>query len=109
MTEVRETAETPEFLQRTINITFTDNLVRNLRHSPTTHRNLSRLRLSSHNMSIETRLRSRVRRENRLCQTFKVLGDKSHYIYDCCEIDRTHLEDIRSLDKLSSYNHGTML
>ena len=62
--------------------------------STTTHRNLSRLRLSSHNMPIETGRWSRVLRENRICQTCKVIGDESHYIYDCVEIDRTNLDNI---------------
>ena len=99
LTEVRETAQTPENYKYFIYRQFNPEL----QAFSTTHRNLSRLRLSSHNMPIETGRWSRVMRENRLCQTCKVLGDERHYIYDCCEIDRTHLEDVPSLDKLSSY------
>ena len=36
----------------------------------------------------------------------KVIGDEPYYIYNCCEIDRTSLEDIpslASLDTLTNY------
>ena len=103
---VGETTETPGNL----NVTFTDNLIRNLRHFP-----LQRIVnwhvyvLTSHNMSVETGRWSEVVRENRMCQTFKVIGDELHYIYNCCDIDRTNLENIPSLEKLSSYNKFHLL
>ena len=99
LAEVKETAETSENYKYFIYRQFNPEL----KALSTTHRNLSRLRLSSHNMPIETGRWSRTIRENRLCQTCKVVGDEPHYIYNCCEIDRTGLEDIPSLDNLPNY------
>ena len=77
-----------------------------------------RLRLSSHSFPIETgRWRRmietgrwrRMIREERLCKTCKVLSDESHYIYDCLEIPRNHLENIPSLCGLQSFDKLILL
>ena len=68
-----------------------------------------RLRLSSHLFPIETGRWSRMKREDRLCKTCNVLGDESHYIYDCQDISRGSLENIPSLCDLESYDKLNLL
>ena len=63
-----------------------------------------RLRLSSHSFPIETGRWSRTKREDRLCTRCNVLGDESHYIYDCLDICRDDLNDIPDFCNLASYD-----
>ena len=63
----------------------------------------SRLRLSSHSMPIELGRWNRLRRDGRLCEVCKVVGDEKHYIYHCPNIDRSELMDLPSIDKLAEY------
>ena len=63
-----------------------------------------RLRLSSHSFPIETGRWSRTYREDRLCTRCNVLGDESHYIYDCLNICREDLNDIPDFCNLASYD-----
>ena len=52
---------------------------------------ITKFRLGSHFLPIETGRWSRKPRNERLCPTCNVLGDERHLIYNCCEIDRTGL------------------
>ena len=67
------------------------------------HHRFSRLRLSSHNMPIETGRWSRTSREERICTTCNSLGDERHFIYDCVDVDRSNLHDIPELHQLENY------
>ena len=63
----------------------------------------SRLRLSSHSMPIEIGRWTRIKRESRICEVCKTMGDEKHFIYSCPTIDRTELTDLPTLDKLDRY------
>ena len=63
----------------------------------------SRLRLSSHSMPIELGRWNRLRRDGRLCDVCKIVGDEKHYIYNCPTVDRSQLTDLPSIDKLAEY------
>jgi hypothetical protein len=49
---------------------------------------ITRFRLGSHNLPIETGRWSRVKREERLCRRCKVLGDERHLLFHCTEVVR---------------------
>ena len=49
---------------------------------------ITRFRLGSHNLPIETGRWSRVKREERLCRTCKVLGDERHLLFQCGDVER---------------------
>ncbi len=49
---------------------------------------ITRFRLGSHNLPIETGRWSRIKREDRLCRTCLVLGDEKHFLFKCSEIAR---------------------
>ena len=52
---------------------------------------ITKFRLGSHLLPIETGRWCRKPREARLCLTCKVLGDERHLLYDCIEVDRSGL------------------
>ena len=54
---------------------------------------ITRFRLGSHTLPIETGRWGRIKRENRLCRTCKVLGDERHFLLHCTEIDRNPLHN----------------
>ena len=49
---------------------------------------ITRFRLGSHNLPIETGRWSRIPRENRLCSRCNVMGDEYHFVFHCSEITR---------------------
>ena len=49
---------------------------------------ITRFRLGSHNLPIETGRWSRMNREDRLCRNCSVLGDEKHFLFNCTEIKR---------------------
>ena len=49
---------------------------------------ITRFRLGSHNLPIETGRWSRMNREDRLCRNCSVLGDEKHFLFHCTEIKR---------------------
>ena len=53
---------------------------------------ITKFRLSSHLLPIETGRWSRKPRNERLCHSCDVLGDEFHYVFNCTEIDRTGLD-----------------
>ena len=55
------------------------------------HSSITRFRLGSHNLPIETGRWLRIPRDDRLCKSCNILGDEHHFIYSCIEIDRTNL------------------
>ena len=52
---------------------------------------ITRFRLGSHLLPIETGRWSRTLRSERLCRACSVLGDERHYVYNCPTIDRNKL------------------
>ena len=73
------------------------------------HRRFIRLRLSSHSFPIETGRWRRMKREERLCSRCNVLGDESHYIYECLNISREGLNAIPDLCNLDTYSNLNLL
>ena len=49
---------------------------------------ITKFRLGSHNLPIETGRWKRTQRQDRLCATCGVLGDEFHFVYNCCVIPR---------------------
>ena len=49
---------------------------------------VTRFRLGSHNLPIETGRWSRIKREDRLCRTCLVLGDERHFLFNCIDVVR---------------------
>lgn len=49
---------------------------------------ITRFRLGSHNLPIETGRWGRVKREERLCRSCQVLGDERHILYQCVDVER---------------------
>ena len=49
---------------------------------------ITRFRLGSHNLPIETGRWSRIKREDRLCRSCLVLGDEKHFLFHCRDIVR---------------------
>ena len=49
---------------------------------------ITRFRLGSHNLPIETGRWSRVKREERLCRSCQVVGDERHLLYQCVDVER---------------------
>ena len=49
---------------------------------------ITRFRLGSHNLPIETGRWSRIKREDRLCRVCSVLGDERHFLFDCPDVVR---------------------
>ena len=107
LSEINETAQKPENYKFNIYKQFNPELKPIDTHK--THHKFARLRLSSHNMPIETGRWSRIKREDRLCSTCNTLGDERHFIYDCTDIDRTDLEDIPELHQLQNYEKLNLL
>ena len=64
---------------------------------------MTKFRLGSHKLKIETGRWSRVPRDERLCGTCNVLGDERHCIYDCVEIPRGDLDLPMDLPSIWSY------
>ena len=58
-------------------------------HPQTT--NVIRFRVGSHRLPIETGRWCRKKREERLCEECKVVGDEVHYVYNCSMIMREDL------------------
>ena len=58
-------------------------------HPQTT--NVIRFRVGSHRLPIETGRWSRKKREERLCEECKVMGDEAHYVYNCSLVTRNDL------------------
>ena len=54
-------------------------------------RDVIRFRVGSHSLPIETGRWSRKKREDRLCEECKVIGDENHFLYDCCKVERGDL------------------
>ena len=54
-------------------------------------KSITKFRLGSHNLPIETGRWCRTLREDRLCNTCGVLGDENHVLYNCSEIPRDGL------------------
>ena len=52
---------------------------------------ITRLRLGSHLLPIETGRWTRTPRNERICRNCNVLGDERHYLYDCSLIDRNNM------------------
>ena len=52
----------------------------------------TRLRLSSHNLKIETGRWSRTRRENRLCDCGPEIQDETHILFDCPKTDEARAQ-----------------
>ena len=59
-----------------------------------TGKGMTKFRLGSHSLKIETGRWNRTPRENRLCATCGVVGDEKHAIYTCSEILRDDLNDL---------------
>ena len=53
---------------------------------------ITKFRLGSHYLPIETGRWVRKPRDERLCPSCNVLGDEHHLIYECIEIDRSGLQ-----------------
>ena len=49
---------------------------------------ITRFRLGSHNLPIETGRWSRIKREDRLCKSCLVLGDEKHFLFHCEDVPR---------------------
>ena len=49
---------------------------------------ITRFRLGSHNLPIETGRWSRMKREDRLCPSCQVLGDERHVLFHCTNVER---------------------
>ena len=52
---------------------------------------ITRFRLGSHYLPIETGRWSRKPRNERLCHSCEVLGDEFHLVFTCTEVNRTGL------------------
>ena len=61
---------------------------------------ITRFRLGSHNLPIETGRWSRTPRENRLCPRCKVLGDEIHFLFHCSETIRNPDDFIENLSEI---------
>ena len=55
---------------------------------------LTKFRVGSHHLKIETGRWSRVPRNDRLCTICGVLGDESHVVYTCSEIRRDDIAEL---------------
>ena len=55
---------------------------------------MTKFRLGSHNLRIETGRWNRTPRENRLCAACGVLEDEQHIVYSCTQIQRNDLTDL---------------
>ena len=70
---------------------------------------MTKFRLGSHKLKIETGRWSRVPRDERLCGTCNVLGDERHCIYDCVEIPRGDLDLPTDISSIWSYARVNVL
>ena len=61
---------------------------------------ITRLRLGSHLLPIETGRWSRTPRDERFCRECNVLGDERHYVYMCSLIDRSNLHLPQTLSEI---------
>ena len=65
---------------------------------------LTKFRLGSHSLPIETGRWRRIKREERRCATCGGLGDEKHIVYDCSEIRRDDLPELpRPLSRIWGY------
>ena len=53
---------------------------------------MTKFRLGSHKLSIETKRWSGLEREDRLCVSCNILGDENHVIYECRDIMREDMD-----------------
>ena len=65
---------------------------------------ITKFRLGSHKLKIETGRWQRIPRDERLCGTCHVLGDERHCIYDCVNVPRGDLDLPMELSTL--WNHS---
>ena len=72
-------------------------------------KSITKFRLGSHKLIIETGRWSRIPRENRLCCTCGVVGDEEHIIYDCSEIHRDDLDIPTPVSSLWKYEGVNVL
>ena len=70
---------------------------------------ITKFRLGSHKLKIETGRWSRVLRVNRLCDTCGVLGDEAHVVYHCSEIRRDDLNIPGEMSSLWEYEGVNVL
>lgn len=71
---------------------------------------ITKFRLGSHTLKIETGRWTRTPRQQRLCRTCNELGDESHVIYRCSEIYRGDLHDLpQQLSSLWTYSKVNVL
>ena len=64
---------------------------------------ITRFRLGSHSLPIETGRWSRVKREDRLWKFCNIFGDEYHFIYDCSLIDRSDFPSLKIYNIDASY------
>ena len=65
---------------------------------------ITKFRLGSHNLKIETGRWQRIPRNERLCSTCGVLGDEWHMFYDCVAISRVDLDLPTELSAMWDYS-----
>ena len=57
-------------------------------------KSITKFRLGSHNLAIETGRWCRRKREDRLCNTCNLLGDENHAVFSCSKIERSDLLEL---------------
>ena len=65
---------------------------------------ITKFRLGSHNLKIETGRWQRIPRNERLCSTCGVIGDEWHMFYDCVAISRVDLNLPSELSEMWDYS-----
>ena len=72
-------------------------------------KSITKFRLGSHSIKIETGRWNRTPRENRLCDACGVLEDEFHVVYTCTKIQRNDLQLPQPLSALWDHEHVNQL